>query len=48
MPVIAKADTMTADETLEFRKDVSDQLEKENIQLYRWILPTGVVDEKLR
>ena len=49
MPVIAKADTMTTEETTEFRKLVSEELKTEEIKIYDWIIPdSGEQDEKIR
>jgi len=48
IPVIAKADTMTFQETADFRKEVVKKLEEKNIQTYDWILPDGQKDPQIK
>ena len=43
VPVIAKADTMTVNESNQFRKEVGELLEKHDIPLYDWKLPCSLV-----
>ena len=45
VPVIAKADTMTTEETIQFRKHVHQVLAEQNINVYSWTdCTTGKVD----
>jgi septin family protein len=49
VPVIAKADTMTTEETIQFRKHVHQVLAEQNINVYSWIdCDTGQVDREIQ
>ena len=49
IPVIAKADTMTTEETVQFRKHVNQVLAEQGINVYSWgDCETGDVDREIR
>ena len=47
VPVIAKADTMTQDETDVFREQVRQRLKEKEVETYSWMLKDGRTDPKI-